>query len=685
MGTRALFSTKIIPPVFTGGGGGSSPLSLDAPVNSSNTAYIGDSFGFDRLVDGFSGNTVRLKRLSDNAESDFGFSSGTGYFNYSAVDAWRGGANVDLVRFYDQKGSATWTTSGTVAFIRSNVPYRFGCDRDDATDLLTRSATNGALGVLFTGGSYATITGTSVSASTGGFEMIMLHQMNTRKAKVPANDTVSSNNTTERILTYGTGTDNYFRHEFNSTFGTFETFITKPTGASQTDIGGSLDFYQQYGQTMLRMRFNSSEYQTTVNGGEDAYKTISAASTADIALGSMDNGTVVIGAGFSNTTGGISATAPGNFLFGAIIIGTTQPQLQSFLTQSKLGLVGQQHLNTSLDDLNAIWDEVVLFKDTNAGTGVTAGQNGNLTLQWNAGTNYRGATTNDFDYDDPITGLNGVLTPNDSNAANGYKATTTYGAGIPTFSVFAFHVPNLTSNFLGYPVSFDDSDGYTSSSNCAFRIGRDHSSASFWTQVQLARDPSGITGTRKDEFGIEVGDSRAGASQWQQAYCKYNRNTCHALAAWGRTFDSYTWEEISWANEDPSAPYEWDAPVRRASPQNLSYVNYNARPIFQIGTAEAPSGYNRADDATIRDPLMLQAVNRSYITTLGTASGHVVGDIARNDNASVSDSTNTATFVSSHFQAPYAGVTLGVGYKAGEAITATQAQITQVNAYKWFA
>lgn len=102
-------------------------LALDSPITTSLSSATYYAFGFDRLVDGFSGSTVRLKRLSDNAESDFGVDS-AGVFNLAAVEAWRGGADVNMVYVYDQMGSADkLITLGTVAFIRSNVAKRFGC------------------------------------------------------------------------------------------------------------------------------------------------------------------------------------------------------------------------------------------------------------------------------------------------------------------------------------------------------------------------------------------------------------------------------------------------------------------------------------------------------------------------------------------------------------------------------
>ena len=71
--------------------------SLDAPIPTTLLPKAYHAFGFDRMVEGYAGNTTRLKRLSDNVEEDFGFNATTGIFDIAAVETWRDGADVDAV------------------------------------------------------------------------------------------------------------------------------------------------------------------------------------------------------------------------------------------------------------------------------------------------------------------------------------------------------------------------------------------------------------------------------------------------------------------------------------------------------------------------------------------------------------------------------------------------------------
>ena len=112
-----MLSAMLYNPFGQSGGSSPSVVSLDPPVESSISSDTYHAYGFDRMVEGFSGDTVRLKRLSDNAESDFGFSSSTGKFDMAAVDTWRSSADVDVVHFKDQMETLlTLNAVDTVAF-----------------------------------------------------------------------------------------------------------------------------------------------------------------------------------------------------------------------------------------------------------------------------------------------------------------------------------------------------------------------------------------------------------------------------------------------------------------------------------------------------------------------------------------------------------------------------------------
>lgn len=75
-------------------------------------AYEGDLFeawsAARRLFASHTGNLVRLRRSSDNAESDFGFDA-DGELDAAAITTWKGAASLYLVTLYGQKGTANMT------------------------------------------------------------------------------------------------------------------------------------------------------------------------------------------------------------------------------------------------------------------------------------------------------------------------------------------------------------------------------------------------------------------------------------------------------------------------------------------------------------------------------------------------------------------------------------------------
>lgn len=69
-----------------------------------------------RINTAYTGPLVRLRRSSDNAESDFGSGLPMGDFlDYTAIDAWAGGSTVTIATWYDQSGSGRHLTQPTAS------------------------------------------------------------------------------------------------------------------------------------------------------------------------------------------------------------------------------------------------------------------------------------------------------------------------------------------------------------------------------------------------------------------------------------------------------------------------------------------------------------------------------------------------------------------------------------------
>lgn len=67
-----------------------------------------------RLLTSYTGNLVRLRRDSDDAEQAFGYDS-AGELNAAAITAWAAGSDVFVVTLYDQIGSANPTQATAAA------------------------------------------------------------------------------------------------------------------------------------------------------------------------------------------------------------------------------------------------------------------------------------------------------------------------------------------------------------------------------------------------------------------------------------------------------------------------------------------------------------------------------------------------------------------------------------------
>ena len=62
-------------------------------------------FSIRRLLTSYTGDLIRLRRISDIAESDFGF-DGNGDLDTAAITTWLSGADGFVVTWYDQRATA---------------------------------------------------------------------------------------------------------------------------------------------------------------------------------------------------------------------------------------------------------------------------------------------------------------------------------------------------------------------------------------------------------------------------------------------------------------------------------------------------------------------------------------------------------------------------------------------------
>lgn len=109
VGPAAFAATDL--PVYEGGG--SSVPAFEGILDQLATPAAGAWSVARRLTADYEGDLIRLRRASDNAESDFGF-DGDGVLDTAAVATWIGGSSGRVVTIYDQIGAQN-LTQGTAA------------------------------------------------------------------------------------------------------------------------------------------------------------------------------------------------------------------------------------------------------------------------------------------------------------------------------------------------------------------------------------------------------------------------------------------------------------------------------------------------------------------------------------------------------------------------------------------
>lgn len=679
------------------GSGGVPPtptLSLDAPIYSANSAKALYAFGFDRFVDGYFGNTVRLRRLSDNAVQDFGF-AGDGKFDISAVNTWRSGADVDLVYFIDQMGSARqWVAEGAVSLVRSNSVLRFGTTM--GTDAqLTRSVTDGCVGANLGRDVGNLRLASPMLDQVAGIEVDLLCAFNERKVRADAvaSDALGGNANPENVFAWGTRSNNYVQHIIGSLSPTTVTSTLKyvtPAGSSalfNSDVVNGAKSGKRYAQRIFTYAVNGTAMILYDFGRKYQTAIFNATHAANMAAGAVSNGDIVVGGIFNSASAPTLGATKANIIVGGMIVWKPRTDKERYLARSKTNAIGQQHRIKSVSDILGYFDDIVLLKNINQSTGLVTGERGQLALQFNVGSFAEGTANFNFGHIALHCGLQGVYSPDDNNPANGFKATNTFFSGVTSGTVMALSLRDPTGNSGSYSndlsaVVIQGTGNQNGSQNpdWSWGLGYDHNCITFTGKMAGSRDPDGVMGTRHyaddTQFGATVYD---GANQ---SMGKYNRNTAHNVFTFGEAIGGVTYSRAVWGNQDTSQGQKLlDAPTGPAVLDNIGNGWKADCLALQIVTFEAPAGYSRTADYAIRKPLRLQSVNKSYVSIGDTPIAHMDGAVAVNNNAGVVDSDDNAMIMSHQFQRTFKGDRLALGFSS-YVFTQAQVEEVQVNMYK---
>lgn len=681
---------------------------LDPPISTALLTKGLLAFGFDRLVAGYSGNSVRLFCVANSAQQDFGFSVTTGKFDTASVLSWCP-VDVNVVQHYDQMGGAKLlTANGTVALVRSGIFPRFATSWSSSDGQLTRSTTEGGVGGDLGNdtGSYS-LASSGLTASTGDLEFHLLTSNNERKAAANhlADDPWGANSTQEFVLTYGfntnvrlfealTGGNLLYQQRFQSTATDQDTVQT-----NSSPNGNALKI-KQFAQSVYTFKLTTTTFSTYTLGRLNATGTLGATNQTNLAAGAFDNGVLVVGNTFNTTTNStLRTTLLSNAIFGGLIVTKALPtDLDRYVLEAKLSAVGQQHRIKSLPVIKSYFDEIVMMKDVNPSTGVVSGINSQLTLQYNIST---GSPNFNFSYTQPDLGIKGIYAPDDTNYDNGFKATTTYFTTVMTGTVMSLHYQDPTGNDPAHNSNlartFIQGTGnpYTGNPNpdWSMSLGYDHDVPSLTALIATSREGSDLIGTRhtasESVFGKVLYDG-ANASMGT-----YNRNTSHNSFLAGETISSVVWGFPEWAGGG-SAPYQLDAPVAPPLPDNGSCdaaVSPNVcaqwpwkfgAMTLQIGTFQKPATYNRSDPWNTRKAFRLDSINKSYVTVGNTPISHIDGSIAINPHGGVVDSDDNAYIMTDHLNSAFKGNRTMFAFKANEVFTLQKIEEVEVNSYKFF-
>lgn len=497
MGTFARFAASV--PVDTSN-------YLDFPiVNAAMKAKTKELFCMDKLVYDFTSSTCRLEKATSLTQQDFG-ATADGRWDKAAVDAWRGGEAVRLVKLYSQVGTGkehTYANKPTI-ITAGGVVVRHGCDWNSTTEQLTRSNTDGAVGIPYSTNIFGETVNSGINLSTGEVHCLFSPNLRKRGQITSQPSALSPSSAAECMWSYTLSSTNFMNSRLCAG-GSTQYHTRNGTGAggtAQNFTGENLGFTLKANMGRVwSVRMDGTNWSRYESTGLQDQVALSAGNIT--ANATFTNGTLRTGRRED------TATDYANGLFYCIIVTDLLTDIERTLLHSRITLCAQQHLITPLATIKGYWDEWVDFRNTNPSTGVLVGDKGLLTLNHQT----TGSPTFTYNYTVPNLGIAGRRSAT-NNTSNNYIATNTYFGDQHTGSFFVFGT-NETPNATGI-MGYWHNDGSASQSNAGtytLGIGRDHNAPRLLLCASNAKDTARYT----EAYGMT--DSAGG--QISQSMCKY--------------------------------------------------------------------------------------------------------------------------------------------------------------------
>lgn len=673
----SFFSSGSFGGFFSAPSGGGAPASatLDAPITTALSSSTLGAYGLSRMVEGYSGNTVRLSRRSDSAESDFGLNA-TGSLDTDAVDTWRASADVDVVKLYDQKNSNDLSAVGRARLIDGGNYVRMGVTRNSSTEVLTRSTTLGGVGID---------TGSDLSyfISDSGYTLTSSEGVEAHYAFSIKEDIDSTYSGEQYIVAFGHSDNEYFNHGVGPASAV--DYIRCKTTSGNSVESQTIPYKANGLHVQSLVMDGATNFELYGHGVVDT-QAMAAGIITDIGTNDFTGSKLVVGAKFTGSSGAIRSDRRANMVFAGVVLtkhlSGDAGNLNRWLIGQKLQAICYEHRIQTKATIRGYFDGMAFMKDIETSGYTVSPVTGTGTIEYNRSVANGGTGTPDFDHEYvlPKFGLQGVraVTENNDNAWVSDDAVPPDGSG----TVVSFHFPESISNDLCQVVGIaSDTQGEfdTTLNGVSYGLGYDHGGSNMRTRMASDRDDDSLMGDR-----LKADESAFGYDLDNQAMGKYNDKTAHEEMTYNETYDSHVWDIDDWQNAGDQ-PYDLDAPVTAPLAGNNKSLTKDSALTLHIGTFKKPTGYNKADAYATRKGLRLQSENYSYVSQ-GAIPSMRWGDIAYTANGGVVDNSTDAKLMSrggTGTYKPFQGVYLGKAWSS-TVFDTTKVEETVVNIYKEF-
>lgn len=426
---------------FAGGAGGSTLPNLRSAVATSETGnifYTG-SFSGDALIENYTGNTIKLKRISGVTTPQAFNSLASGRLDLDAITAWEPTVDLRLHSVICQKTGTEFLIQGANVPFRTSGAYEFfGVSRNETDGTLTKT-NDGGKGAVLNGGAYLEATGLTID-TTNGVELHLCFAPQTRKVTSDkfsgtGVDPYGSNSTGEMLFSLSNGTTNQMA--LRMTGANASTFASRRIGGgTDTFITAEAHTLQAFQPMVVGVEINGVTHGFRGFGAVDVpntrnYQALnSAQQTAQSTLGT--NCTIRIGRSIS-TSGVWSPTANikvSSFIVTKSLSGSVADRKFRAKMRARMLYQTQQHLHKTKAEIEALFTanggDVVYFKDTNPTTKTTAGIEGRVTYEWNQTVNNGKTPNQDFAYEGTSIGVKGVRNNEYRNTANTFNGSAPF-------------------------------------------------------------------------------------------------------------------------------------------------------------------------------------------------------------------------------------------------------------------